>query len=1470
MPRAGAVWVDVLPNMSGFASQLGREIGEPVAQASARAGAQGGESLMGGMKAKMMAGALAAGVGVGALVVKGLEQSIEKQKATGKLKAQLDLSAKDAQRAGAAAGKLFTDTVTGTVEEGAAAVRAIMASGLAPEKATTKQLAAIATRAQDLSTLFEVDLAQGANAAGQAVKTGLAKNATEAFDTLTRGFQVMGPRADDLADTFNEYSTIFRSLGLPIKTVTGLLTQGMKAGARDTDTLGDALKEFQIRATDGSTTSAAGFKALGLDAKTTTAQIAAGGRGAASGLQDVLDRLRKMKDPVDRNAAAVALFGAKAEDLAGALFALDPSKAEADLGRVGGAAKRAGDDLRKDAGTSFEQFKRRALMTIGDATAKYALPPLMKFAGFLNRDVLPAVKATAGWFDRSLVPAVKAVAAGFMDGVAWVREYGIWFAPLAIAIGGVTLALSANAIATGISLGVLGAYSIAVRGITAVTRAWAAVQAAFNTVMALNPVTLVVIGLVALGAALVIAYKKSETFRTIVQSAWQGIQAGWSFMWNSILKPGFGYLMTGLKAIGAAAMWLWNSAISPALSFISTGVRIVATVIGVTLYVAFKLLATTAMWLWNTALKPVFSAIGTAALWLWNNAFKPAWAGIVSGATLLWSGVSVVFGYLMTGIRTVASWVRWLYNAAVKPVVGWIVAGFNLAWSGVKTVFGYLTAGLKTAGDWFTWLWNNAVRPALNGIKTVVSTVYESGIRPVFDRLKSAIGLVSVAFDTARKAIKLAWDKVKGIAKAPVAFIVNTVYNRGIVGTWNKVAEVFGAPTLDTVKGFARGGVLPGSSSFRQGDDQLVPMRRGEGVYVSEAMRDPYERARLHAVNSAAMRGQSLDRFRDGQGFAKGGIFDWVKSTASKGVDLAKSGVNWLKDGVKASAEAGLNSIVTPLINKISGSASVYKDMVTGIPKKMLSTIFDFSGKADTEMEKAGIGGKGFTSALSWARTQAGLPYQWAGNGNPSWDCSGFLSAIESVIRGHKPHRRWATGAFSGATAPPGWVLNARSPYQIGITNAGVGHTAGTINGTNVESRGGDGVLVGSRARSYMDPLFTHRYGLRGFADGGRPRSGELAWVGERGPELVRFRGGEDVYDTRTSMAMAARLGSMRGFAKGTKVTKAGQARKEIPADLVNFTKSLTGSAAEIAKAAKALTDDLKDAGGAGKSLAVSTAKASARLQTMAKQRDAIGSKIATAKAAAGDQQKAAADFLGLSNLSDVTSIGGLISGMQGKQNTAEAFQKQIALMSKKGLDQGLIQQLVAMGPDSALAGMVSGASAAQVKQLNALAKSGMKLSSSYGNTMADAMYDAGSAASKGFLAGLMADEKNIQAAMAKIGAGAVKAIRSKKGLDAHSPSRKGAQAGKDLGAGLVAGMAASGPALTTAAERLAEAALPRKSVVPVTSGRTAASGTDLLDGLSVAIVLPDGSQLDGYVDTRVNAGLSTVRQRKRAGARGR
>ncbi|WP_031095479.1 phage tail tape measure protein [Streptomyces sp. NRRL S-15] len=1434
MPRAGAVWVDVLPNMSGFGRQLEREIGEPVARASNAAGQAGGDEMVTGMGSKLKAGGALLGVALGAAIAASTVKQLQKEKTADRLAAQLGLSGKGAARAGKVAGSLYSKAVVDSFEDGAATVRAVMGSGLIDSKASTRSIEQITTKVSDLATTFDQDLTTTANAAAQMLRTGLAKDGAQALDLLTRGLQGPADKAGDLLDTVNEYGTQWRKMGLDGATGIGLLNQAVRAGARDADVAADALKEFSIRAVDGSDGTAAGFKALGLEATSMATKFGQGGKVATQALDLTLDRLRAIEDPIKREAAAVALFGTQAEDLGDSLYSMDPSTAAAGLGKVGGAAKKVGDTIRSNTSTRIEVLKRQFTSVLGRLVTSVVLPGINGM-----------ITAT-----RWLGDAIESIG-------GWISKWGAWLIPVAVLIGGITLALNAQAIATGLTLGVMGAYSLAIRGIAAVTRGWAAAQALFNAVMALNPVTLIIIGVVALGAALVVAYQKSETFRNIVNGVWSAIQSGWNTLW-AFLKPGVNAFMTGLQAVGAAASWLWSTVLSPVFGFIGTAVKILVTAVVVIallpIIATFKVLAAVASWLWTSVLSPVFSWIGEKAVWLWDSAIKPAWDS------------------LQAGIRAVGAVASWLWTSVFSPVFSWI--GDKAAWlwtEKIKPAWDFIKVGIGLVGDKIKDLWNTYAKPIFQWIGDKAAWLWDKALKPAFDAGKKGVAALGEGFTKAKDAIKGAWDKLQNIAKKPIRFIIDKVYNGGIVPVWNKVAGAFGAPKLEkqSLKGFSRGGVniLSGQSSYRDGDDQLVPLRRGEGIAVSEAMRDPYERSRLLAVNDAAMHGKSLRRFQ-GEGFAKGGIFGWVKNAASRGVDLASAGVSWLKDGVKASAEAGLNSIVKPLLNKISGSASMYRDMVTGIPKKMIKDIIGYSGRADSAMEKAGIGGKGFKGALSWARTQAGKAYQWGGNGNPSWDCSGFVSAIESVIRGQKPHRRWATGAFSGATAPPGWVLGARSPYQIGITNAGVGHTAGTINGVNVESRGGDGVVVGSRARSYNDPLFTHRYGLRGFADGGRPRKGELAWVGERGPELLRFGSSDsEVYDHRTSMRMAPHLGPVRGFAKGTSKAKR---PSKIATDLSNFKDSLTGTASKIASAAKKLAADLTATGKAGKTLAKATAAASTKLQKMANQRDAVTAKIKEAKAYAADKTSGMNDFLGVSNFGDATTISGLISGMQDRQATARDFTASLATLQKRGGSADLIAQLAEMGPDSQLAGMVSRATGADLKQINSLVASGSRLSTSYGRSMADLMFDAGKDASRGFLTGLIGQEEAIQKAMSKLGASAIKAIRSKKGIDAHSPSRKGAQAGADVGAGVVAGMASMGPAVATAAERLGEGAVPAAALVPVTSQRSAADPVAALDGAAIALVLDDGTRLAAHFDARVDAKLTTARRTARAGTKRR
>jgi hypothetical protein len=108
------------------------------------------------------------------------------------------------------------------------------------------------------------------------------------------------------------------------------------------------------------------------------------------------------------------------------------------------------------------------------------------------------------------------------------------------------------------------------------------------------------------------------------------------------------------------------------------------------------------------------------------------------------------------------------------------------------------------------------------------------------------------------------------------------------------------------------------------------------------------------------------------------------------------------------------------------------------------------------------------------------------------------MSAIMNVMDGKSnPYtRRGSTGTFPWPGMQPGMGpgLSVGSTPNAG---GGIGHMAGTINGVNVESRGGDGVVIGPRARGAQDRLFRqiyHYVGKGGFVGGsGAIEGGGLA-----------------------------------------------------------------------------------------------------------------------------------------------------------------------------------------------------------------------------------------------------------------------------------------------------------------------------------------------------------------------------------------
>ena len=439
------------------------------------------------------------------------------------------------------------------------------------------------------------------------------------------------------------------------------------------------------------------------------------------------------------------------------------------------------------------------------------------------------------------------------------------------------------------------------------TKLWTLAMIVFNLVMNANPVTLIMIAIIALVSAVIYAYKHFGWFRDLVQTVWEAIQKAAQWAWKNVLQPVFSGIWTALQTVGKWAKWLWENVLGPVFRFIWEAAKILFTIVVVAVLLpivaVIKVVGAIAKWLWDHAIGPAFRAIGAVAQWLWKNVFSPVFTFIGDKA-------------------------KWLWNNAIKPA-------FNL-----------FKLGIQSLSDKAKWLWEKILRPVFNFIGDKGKWLWDKALKPAFDRIKQAVGLVGDAFGKAKDAIKTAWDKVEGIAKKPVKFVIDHVYNSGIVPLWNRVADIVDAKKLTKLplKGWATGGVLPGYTPGRDVHSFYSPTGGALALSGGEAvMRPEFTRAiGTGAVNSlnAAARSGGVAGVRSAMGLKDGGIVDWLASTTSKAtgkaIDWAQTGLDLIADPTKV-----WSKLIKPILKSVAGGVgnSGFGKLVGQYPAKMANSL---------------------------------------------------------------------------------------------------------------------------------------------------------------------------------------------------------------------------------------------------------------------------------------------------------------------------------------------------------------------------------------------------------------------------------------------------------------------------------------------------------------------------------------------------
>lgn len=265
-----------------------------------------------GMKVGGLAAAGAATVG-GASAAAGaamLKMGSEYQASMNRFQAATGLATEEVQKLEASARNIYTSGIGESFGEVTAAMATMrQVSGL-----TGQALEDATKSAMLLGKTFDMDVSESARASSALMKN-FGIDGKEAYDLIAYAAQNGANRNGDLLDTLNEYAVQYKALGFTAEEFTAHLIKGAQDGAFSIDKVGDAIKEFNIRAKDGSTTSTEAFEMLGMNAQVVTQMFSEGGEHARRAFEEVVKQIQALDDPVKKNAVSVALFGTQMEDL---------------------------------------------------------------------------------------------------------------------------------------------------------------------------------------------------------------------------------------------------------------------------------------------------------------------------------------------------------------------------------------------------------------------------------------------------------------------------------------------------------------------------------------------------------------------------------------------------------------------------------------------------------------------------------------------------------------------------------------------------------------------------------------------------------------------------------------------------------------------------------------------------------------------------------------------------------------------------------------------------------------------------------------------------------------------------------------------------------------------------------------------------------------------------------------------------
>ncbi|MCR8897308.1 transglycosylase SLT domain-containing protein [Gordonia sp. GONU] len=272
--------------------------------------------------------------------------------------------------------------------------------------------------------------------------------------------------------------------------------------------------------------------------------------------------------------------------------------------------------------------------------------------------------------------------------------------------------------------------------------------------------------------------------------------------------------------------------------------------------------------------------------------------------------------------------VRGVGQVSQSTVAGLVVP----ALAGMRSNIAATAMGMQTAAT-------GQINPAIASVGSTVQGVHQGTVDPVLAAMRGAVGNTAASFGTGASAIAAQWNSVREATAAPVRFTIGTVFNNGLVGMWNSVADLIGTSKMNPYPiGFATGGVLPGYTPGRDVHQFASPTGGRLALSGGEAIMRP-EWTRAVGGPNAVNRMNAL---------ARSGQLRRVKGTDQYlGGDMAFASGGTIQGGAEITSEIQRtmwDAVRTAFPGVVLTSGTRYADVGSGFDNHMGQRALDLAG----------------------------------------------------------------------------------------------------------------------------------------------------------------------------------------------------------------------------------------------------------------------------------------------------------------------------------------------------------------------------------------------------------------------------------------------------------------------------------------------------------------------------------------------